>query len=79
LHGCNDRYLTPQNALSAAAAWIESKKEAVWREWAPDSGSYINEANPFNSNYQYDFYRGNYERLLEIKNKYDPTASLYVL
>ncbi|KAF2008819.1 FAD-dependent monooxygenase [Aaosphaeria arxii CBS 175.79] len=69
---------TPQDALLAAAAWTEEHKEAVWRRWAPDSGSYINEANPFNGNFQYDFYGGNYDRLPAIKEKYDPTSSLYV-
>lgn len=69
---------TPQEALAAAGAWTEEHKEPAWRNWGPDSGSYINEANPFNSNFKYDFYGGNYERLLEIKEKYDPTASLFV-
>ncbi|KAK1634840.1 FAD-dependent monooxygenase [Colletotrichum phormii] len=68
----------PQDALATAAAWAEEKKEAVWRDWAPGTGAYINEANPFNNNFQEDFYGGNYDRLLEIKDKYDPTASLYV-
>lgn len=70
--------ITPKEALQAAADWTEEHKEQVWREWAPDSGSYINEANPFNTNFKYDFYGGNYELLLEIKQKYDPGASLYV-
>ncbi|KAL1641735.1 hypothetical protein SLS61_009986 [Didymella pomorum] len=69
---------TPQTALSAAAAWTEQNKEPLWRKWAPNSGSYINEANPFNSNFKDDFYGGNYGRLLEIKKKYDPTDSLFV-
>ncbi|KAF9871346.1 FAD-dependent monooxygenase [Colletotrichum karsti] len=69
----------PQDALAMAAAWTEENKEAVWRRWAPGSGAYINEANPFNSNFQEDFYGENYERLLDIKRKYDPTSSLYVL
>lgn len=71
--------LTPQAALADAANWTEENREKVWRQWAPDSGSYINEANPYNGNFQYDFYGGNYDRLLEIKQKYDPTESLYVL
>jgi hypothetical protein len=69
---------TPQAALSAAATWTEQNKEPLWRKWAPNSGSYINEANPFNSNFKDDFYGGNYDRLLEIKKKYDPTGSLFV-
>ncbi|KAJ4298055.1 hypothetical protein N0V90_005954 [Kalmusia sp. IMI 367209] len=68
----------PSDALADAAAWTEEHKEAVWRRWAPDSGSYINEANPFNSNFKKDFYGGYYDRLAAIKEKYDPTASLYV-
>ncbi|KFA74436.1 hypothetical protein S40288_08916 [Stachybotrys chartarum IBT 40288] len=69
---------TPQDALNLAAAWTEDNKEAVWREWAPDSGSYINEANPFNRNFEHDYYGGNYDRLVEIKDKYDPSSSLFV-
>ncbi|WAO86056.1 FAD-binding PCMH-type domain-containing protein [Fusarium falciforme] len=75
----NTRALLPQNALAAAAALAEGNKEAVWREWAPDTGAYINEANPFARNFQQDFYGGNCERLVQIKEKYDPTASLYAL
>lgn len=71
--------LSPQGALSTAAAWAEENKEAVWQAWAPDTGAYINEANPFARNFQRDFYGDNYDRLLKIKEKYDPTASLYVL
>lgn len=69
---------SPQDALTAAAEWIEEHKEKVWREWAPDSGSYINEANPFNSHFQQDFYGGNYDRLVEVKRKYYPTDSFYI-
>ncbi|CAG9939863.1 unnamed protein product [Clonostachys rosea f. rosea IK726] len=39
---------SPRSALQAAADWTNAHKETVWAEWAPDSGSYINEANPFN-------------------------------
>lgn len=69
---------TPQGALDSAAAWTEDNKEAVWREWAPESGSYINEANHFNRNFERDFYGENYGRLLEVKEKYDPTSILFV-
>ncbi|CAI0644853.1 unnamed protein product [Colletotrichum noveboracense] len=70
---------TPQDALATAAAWTEENKEAVWRKWAPGSGSYFNEANPFNTNFKEDFFGGNYDRLFDIKQKYDPTASMFVL
>ncbi|KAI1379578.1 FAD-dependent monooxygenase [Hypoxylon crocopeplum] len=70
---------TPQGALATAATWVEENKEAVWRQWAPGSGAYFNEANPFNGNFREDFFGGNYDDLLKIKEKYDPTASLYTL
>ncbi|KAM0415880.1 hypothetical protein ACHAPT_013142 [Fusarium lateritium] len=70
---------SPQKALSTAAAWAEENKEAVWRAWAPDTGAYINEANPFARNFQRDFYGDNYGRLLKIKEKYDSTASFGLL
>lgn len=71
--------ITPSTTLSNAAEWIESHKESLWREWAPDSGAYMNEGNPYNTEFKHDFYGSNYERLMQIKRKYDPIESLYVL
>jgi FAD/FMN-containing dehydrogenase len=65
-------------SLSAAASWYEAYKEPVWRNWAPDTGSYMNEGNPFSSTWKEDFYGENYERLLAIKQKFDPSESLFV-
>ncbi|KAJ5010991.1 FAD-linked oxidoreductase ZEB1 [Colletotrichum sp. SAR 10_99] len=70
---------SPQDALDVAAKWLEETKEPIWREWAPGSGSYMNEANAFNSQFKEDFYGESYDRLLEVKRKYDPTESLFVL
>lgn len=69
----------PQEALTAAAIWCDQHQESVWRDWAPDTGAYMNEANPFNSQFQQDFYGTSYDQLLEVKQKYDPTESLFVL
>ncbi|KAH8879714.1 FAD binding domain protein [Thozetella sp. PMI_491] len=69
----------PQDALAEAAAWAEENKESVWRMWTPETGAYINEANGFDKNFKADFYGANYDRLLALKNKYDPNGSLYVL
>lgn len=68
----------PSKALTAGAEWYEKVKEPVWREWAPKSGAYMNSANGFSRSWKRDFYGDNYERLLEIKRKYDPTESLFV-
>ncbi|RDW65102.1 FAD-binding protein-1 [Coleophoma cylindrospora] len=70
---------TPMSALSAAAEWVNNNKETVWQDWAPDMGAYMNEANPYNPNFKTDYYGSSYDRLLSIKNKYDPTGSLFVL
>ncbi|KAI8261349.1 FAD-linked oxidoreductase ZEB1 [Colletotrichum sp. SAR11_239] len=70
---------SPQEALDVAAKWLEETKEPIWREWAPGSGSYMNEANAFNKQFKEDFYGESYGRLLEVKRKYDPTESLFVL
>ncbi|KAL5621098.1 hypothetical protein FOBRF1_004344 [Fusarium oxysporum] len=67
---------TPHDALNTAAAWAEENKEAVWRKWAPDTGAYVNEANPFTRDFQQVFYGDYYDRLLKIKEKYDPSSSL---
>lgn len=71
--------VTPSMALADAAAWLEDHKESLWQDWAPDSGSYMNEGNPYSSRFKNDFYGPNYQRLESIKEKYDPTYSLFVL
>ena len=42
----------------------------------PGGGAYKNEANPFTLDWKEAWYGENYERLLEIKNKYDPDGLL---
>ncbi|KAJ8112324.1 hypothetical protein ONZ43_g5419 [Nemania bipapillata] len=69
---------TPGSALHKAGEWLETNKEAVFREWAPETGSYMNEANPFNSEWKHDFYGTSYERLVRIKRQFDPTYTLSV-
>jgi FAD/FMN-containing dehydrogenase len=68
----------PSESLKAGANWYELAKEPVWRNWAPNTGSYMNEGNPFSSTWKDDFYGENYEKLLAIKRKYDPSESLFV-
>lgn len=70
---------SPKAALQEAAEWLEEVKEPMWREWSPDSGAYLNEGNPYTSEFQKAFYGENYEKLLAIKKKHDPTETLYIL
>ncbi|OJJ98365.1 hypothetical protein ASPACDRAFT_1871837 [Aspergillus aculeatus ATCC 16872] len=69
---------SPKRALQDAARWYEAK-ERMWQLWAPESGAYMNEANPFDPEFKRDFYGANYDRLVQVKAKYDPTESLFVL
>lgn len=45
-----------------------------WRDVSPDAGSYMGEADPAEPDWQQSFYGENYDRLLEIKNKVDPSG-----
>ncbi|KAL0574023.1 hypothetical protein V5O48_007926 [Marasmius crinis-equi] len=43
----------------------------------PGSGAYPNEADPFDPNWKENFYGSTYDKLLSIKNKWDPDQILY--
>lgn len=49
----------------------------LFMDAAPNAGSYANEANYFQKNWQKDFWGSNYPRLLKIKQKYDPNGLFY--
>lgn len=68
----------PMKQLTLAGDWINQTKESMWQQWAPETGAYANEANPYNRNWKHDFYGTSYDRLLEIKQKYDPSFSMFV-
>ncbi|KAJ6035993.1 isoamyl alcohol oxidase [Penicillium herquei] len=51
--------------------------EPKLRELNPGSGGYLNEANFMLRTWKEDFYGINYDRLREIKNKYDPKDMFY--
>ncbi|EEB98179.1 hypothetical protein MPER_02359, partial [Moniliophthora perniciosa FA553] len=46
-------------------------------ELAPNTGAYLNEADPDEPNFKRAFYGANYDRLLSIKDQYDPEQILY--
>ncbi|PYH92808.1 putative isoamyl alcohol oxidase [Aspergillus ellipticus CBS 707.79] len=69
---------SPKQALQSAADFYAPREE-MWAKWSPNSGAYMNEANPYDPNFKHVFYGVNYDRLVEIKAKYDPTYSLFVL
>ncbi len=59
-------------------AWGKTRRERVnasmkiIREATPGAGSYVNEADYFEPDWQSSFWGENYPRLLAIKHKYDP-------
>ncbi|KAF5353726.1 hypothetical protein D9758_008616 [Tetrapyrgos nigripes] len=67
---------TPEEML-AIRNQITNVIDPPLRQLAPNSGTYLNEANSDEPDWQHAFYGKNYGRLLEIKNKYDPDQMLY--
>ncbi|KAI5858767.1 FAD binding domain-containing protein [Tricharina praecox] len=51
--------------------------DTEFKDASPGSGTYINEANLYEPNWQNDFYGAAYPRLLKIKKKVDPTGVFY--
>ncbi|KAG2006452.1 hypothetical protein GB937_008740 [Aspergillus fischeri] len=47
------------------------------RQLAPDTGCYVNEANPFEPNWQWSLFGSHYPRLRAIKSSYDPEGLLW--
>jgi hypothetical protein len=47
------------------------------KQLAPLSGVYMNEGNPYQADWENDYYGSNYAKLKEIKQKYDPSSLLY--
>ncbi|KAJ8094936.1 hypothetical protein PM082_010152 [Marasmius tenuissimus] len=47
------------------------------KQLTPGSGAYLNEADPYEPDFKEAFYGSKYNRLLEIKNKWDPDQVLY--
>lgn len=50
---------------------IEARLQPL-KDLTPDSGSYLNEAYPYEDDWQKAFWGDNYERLLSIKKTVDP-------
>ncbi|KAF2179737.1 FAD-binding domain-containing protein [Zopfia rhizophila CBS 207.26] len=76
--------LVPENATPAqmknASDFLTNSVIKPWEDVAPTSefgGSYLNEANVMQPNWQEAFYGVQYPRLLMLKKKYDPRGVFY--
>lgn len=63
--------------ISTVTNKVTNNWVAALRELAPDSGAYLNEADPNEPDWQTAFYGANYQTLLSIKKKYDPDNIFY--
>lgn len=70
--GREPNYKVAQTAVNTISV---AMKELI--DLAPNSGTYANEADYFQKNWQQDFWGDNYSRLLSIKQKYDPQGLFY--
>ncbi|MGZ6125697.1 MAG: FAD-dependent oxidoreductase [Myxococcales bacterium] len=67
----------PDKAAGEAAKAGVSAAMKIIRDATPGSGSYVNEADYFEPDWQRSFWGDNYPRLLEIKKTYDPGGLFY--
>jgi len=49
----------------------------LFKDITPNAGTYLNEADYFEKDWQNAFWGGNYKRLYSIKRKYDPNNLFY--
>jgi Berberine and berberine like len=59
-------------AEAAVADFLTNFQIKTLRDHIPDMGCYVNESDVDEPDYQHAFWGDHYERLLEIKRKYDP-------
>ena len=67
----------PDRAKGETAKARVAAAMKVIRDATPGAGSYVNETDYFEPNWQQEFWGANYERLLQIKRKYDPEGLFY--
>jgi FAD/FMN-containing dehydrogenase len=70
----------PQTSSAQELAFYQAKVneyQDLLRDVMPTSGAYINEATYGNPHFKEDYYGENYDRLLEIKRKYDPHGAFW--
>ncbi|KAJ9644942.1 hypothetical protein H2204_001404 [Knufia peltigerae] len=63
-----------ETAKIAATTELRNVQVEALRQLAPNSGAYVNEADPTEPDWQRAFWGANYPRLLELKNYWDPTG-----
>lgn len=67
------------DAMRAKVLTVSNELAPLLIQVAPDSASYSNEADPFLKDWQREIYGPQWDRLLGIKEKYDPGGVFYSL
>jgi FAD/FMN-containing dehydrogenase len=67
----------PDNAAGEKARAGVSAAMKIIRDATPGAGSYVNETDYFEPSWQQEFWGANYQRLLAIKEKYDPEGLFF--
>ncbi|OHW97899.1 isoamyl alcohol oxidase, partial [Colletotrichum incanum] len=73
-------FLNDQLSVSANVdlfADIRQNVAPVYRQLSPNTGTYMNEADWGDTNFQKDFYSATWNTLVEVKTKYDPSGVFY--
>ncbi|KAG7096002.1 hypothetical protein E1B28_006684 [Marasmius oreades] len=68
---------TPFEKIAEDQAKITTQLTPLLKTVTPGSGSYLNEADPNDPDFKEAFYGANYDKLLAIKDKWDPDQILY--
>lgn len=67
----------PQAIIDAVFHDITHDKVEALRQLSPDTGAYLNEADPYEPQWQQAFFGKNYAKLKSVKEKYDPYNVLW--
>lgn len=71
----------PENStpavIKAARSSLTNVQIKKWRDVAPGSGAYMSESDINEPNFQQAFYGSNYNRLYQLKQKYDPKGLFF--
>jgi FAD/FMN-containing dehydrogenase len=68
----------PDGAAARAQAAAVERAMSALRRVAPNAGSYVSESNYFEREWQRSYWGANYERLLAVKDTYDPDGLFVV-
>ncbi len=63
----------------AATTELRNVQVEALRQLAPNSGAYVNEADPTEPRWQQAFWGSNYPRLLQLKKYWDPTGVFWCI